>query len=71
MIPAPLGIGTLTLSGGEQVKGFICEPAAIASATDITGYGGWRAYLEKNMSKDISKAASSAVKSVKANAVPG
>jgi allophanate hydrolase len=44
-IPAPLGIGTLTLSGGGQVKGFICEPAAIASALDITSYGGWRAYL--------------------------
>jgi allophanate hydrolase len=73
MVPAPLGIGTLTLAGGEQVKGFICEPAAIATAADITGYGGWRAYLEKNMGKDISKAASSAVKSVKSvkeNVVP-
>jgi allophanate hydrolase len=44
-IPAPLGIGTLTLVDGRQVKGFICEPAALADATDITAFGGWRAYL--------------------------
>ncbi|RXZ38656.1 allophanate hydrolase [Oxalobacteraceae bacterium CAVE-383] len=45
-VPAPLGIGTLTLAGGERVKGFICEPAAIDSAHDITHYGGWRPYLD-------------------------
>jgi allophanate hydrolase len=45
LIPSPLGIGTLTLDSGEQVKGFICEPYAIADATDITHFGGWRAYL--------------------------
>ena len=45
LIPSPLGIGTLTLDDGEKVKGFICEPYAIADATDITHFGGWRAYL--------------------------
>lgn len=45
-IPPPLGVGTLTLDSGEQVKGFICEPYAIADATDITHHGGWRAYLK-------------------------
>jgi allophanate hydrolase len=44
-IPPPLGIGTLTLEDGAQVKGFICEPHALSSATDITDHGGWRAYL--------------------------
>ncbi len=43
-IPAPLGIGTLLLADGSQVNGFICEPAALHNATDITHYGGWRAY---------------------------
>jgi allophanate hydrolase len=28
------------------VKGFICEPAAITTARDITEHGGWRAYLD-------------------------
>lgn len=45
-IPPPLGIGTLTLDDGEQVKGFICEPYAIADALDITHHGGWRNYLK-------------------------
>lgn len=45
-IPAPLGVGTLTLDDGAQVKGFICEPAGLASATEITHFGGWRAYRE-------------------------
>jgi len=44
-IPQPLGIGSLELADGRWVKGFICEPAAIAGATDISAFGGWRAYL--------------------------
>lgn len=44
-IPAPLGIGTLTLADGRQVKGFICEPAALNDAVDITEFGGWRHWL--------------------------
>jgi len=43
-IPSPLGIGTLTLDDGSSMKGFICEPAAIAGAEEITRFGGWRAY---------------------------
>lgn len=49
-IPAPLGIGTLTLADGRQVKGFICEPGALPSASDITSFGGWRAYLASRSS---------------------
>src|SRR5690606_24123706 len=39
-IPQPLGIGTLELSDGRLVKGFICEPEAVASATHISEFGG-------------------------------
>ncbi len=44
-IPPPLGIGTLELADGRLIKGFICEPEAVASATHISGFGGWRAYI--------------------------
>jgi allophanate hydrolase len=45
-IPAPLGIGTITLADGSTVQGFVCEGYATAAARDITGFGGWRAYLK-------------------------
>jgi allophanate hydrolase len=44
-IPSPLGIGTVILEDGEEVKGFLCEPAGLEDATEITSMGGWRAYL--------------------------
>ncbi|YCH22317.1 allophanate hydrolase [Pseudomonas sp. D1-3] len=44
-IPAPLGIGNLTLADGRSVKGFICEPWALGDARDITSFGGWRAFI--------------------------
>jgi len=44
-IPQPLGIGTVDLADGRQVKGFLCEAAGTAGAEDITGFGGWRAYM--------------------------
>lgn len=44
-VPPPLAIGTLVLADGRAVKGFVCEPYALDGATDITAYGGWRAYL--------------------------
>jgi allophanate hydrolase len=44
-VPAPLGIGTLTLESGESVQGFLCETAATQGARDITALGGWRAFL--------------------------
>lgn len=44
-VPAPLGIGSLQTCDGQWVKGFVCEPYAIARATDITRYGGWRAFI--------------------------
>ncbi|MEL7110432.1 MAG: allophanate hydrolase [Pseudomonadota bacterium] len=44
-VPAPLAIGTVTLSDGSSVKGFVSEPRATAEALDITELGGWRAYI--------------------------
>lgn len=47
-VPAPLAIGSLDIADGRTVKGFVCEPSALAAdagAVDITAYGGWRAYL--------------------------
>jgi allophanate hydrolase len=45
LIPAPLGIGTLALSDGSSVQGFLCEAEATQGAQDISQYGGWRAYM--------------------------
>jgi allophanate hydrolase len=44
-IPPPLTLGTIRLSDGSQVKGFLCEPAGIKDAREITELGGWRGYL--------------------------
>jgi len=44
-IPQPLGIGTLDLADGRQVKGFLCETAGLDGAEDITPFGGWRAFI--------------------------
>jgi allophanate hydrolase len=46
-IPAPLGIGTITLADGQAVQGFLCERYAIADAGDISRFGGWRGYLRQ------------------------
>ena len=37
--------GNLLLADGRSVKGFICEPWALADALDITEFGGWRAFI--------------------------
>ncbi|OSM96599.1 allophanate hydrolase [Lonsdalea populi] len=50
-IPAPLGIGSLTLADGRVVKGFICEPAALEHALEITEFGGWRSWLATQRSE--------------------
>lgn len=44
-IPPPLGIGSVKLASGRTVKCFIAEPYALQTATEITQFGGWRAYL--------------------------
>jgi allophanate hydrolase len=45
-IPAPLGLGTISLADGSGVPGFLCESHATEGAEDITSLGGWRAYLK-------------------------
>ncbi|MEM8731576.1 MAG: allophanate hydrolase, partial [Pseudomonadota bacterium] len=44
-IPAPLGIGTITLADGTQVQGFVCEAIAGEGAEDISELADWRKYL--------------------------
>lgn len=46
-IPAPLGLGTVHLSDGRDVTGFLVEASGVEGAEDITALGGWRAYLAK------------------------
>ncbi|KAK2595217.1 hypothetical protein QQS21_007070 [Conoideocrella luteorostrata] len=43
-IPSPMGIGKIELRDSSWVHGFICEPVGLEGATDITAFGGWRAY---------------------------
>lgn len=44
-LPRPMTLGSVQLSDGTSVPGFLCEPAALANAEDITTHGGWRGYL--------------------------
>lgn len=46
-IPAPLGIGTITLANGDAVQSFLCEGYAVTDAEDISWFGGWRAYMQQ------------------------
>ena len=50
-IASPLGIGRIELEDGSWVQGFLCESWAVAGATDITRFGGWRAYLSSSATK--------------------
>jgi allophanate hydrolase len=43
-VPSPLCIGTVELVDGRSVHGFLCEPAALRGAREITSFGGWAAY---------------------------
>ena len=49
-ISHPLGIGNIQLEDGSWVKGFICEPLGLEDATEITHYGGWRAFVASGSS---------------------
>jgi allophanate hydrolase len=46
-IPGPLGIGKVLLEDGRSVPGFIAEPIAAIGAKDISGFGGWRSWVER------------------------
>lgn len=45
-IPAPLGLGTVELSDGRQVAGFICEGAGIDGAENISHLKSWRTFMQ-------------------------
>jgi hypothetical protein len=42
--PAGLSIGKVLLSDGREVLGVLGEPWLCANRTEITAFGGWRAY---------------------------
>jgi allophanate hydrolase len=42
-VPSPLGLGPVTLDDGSVVTGFLASD--VTGGTDITRYGGWRAFL--------------------------
>lgn len=46
-IPAPLGVGKLSLDDGSEVTGFLCENASVVGQPDITADGGWRNYWNR------------------------
>jgi allophanate hydrolase len=49
-IPAPLGIGKITLDDGAQASGFLCESHAVRAAREITELGGWRTFIAASAS---------------------
>jgi len=44
-VPPPMCIGNIELEDGRWVNGFLCEPYALEGATEITHFGGWRAFI--------------------------
>jgi allophanate hydrolase len=44
-LAVPMAIGRVRLDDGRDVLGFLCEPAAVRGAADITRFGGWRAWI--------------------------
>ncbi|OAJ61751.1 allophanate hydrolase [Paraburkholderia ginsengiterrae] len=44
-VPSPLALGKVQLANGTWVTGFVCEPYGLEAGTDITRFGGWRAWL--------------------------
>ncbi|MER6079835.1 allophanate hydrolase [Streptomyces sp. NPDC001833] len=46
-LPHPMALGSVDLSDGTSIPGFLCEPSALTDAEDITRYGGWRNFLKE------------------------
>jgi allophanate hydrolase len=46
-ISSPLGLGTIDLEDGSAVTGFLCEAHAAQGASDISEFGGWRAWQSR------------------------
>ncbi|SAL58630.1 allophanate hydrolase [Caballeronia humi] len=47
-IPAPLALGKVQLADGSWQTGFVCEGIGLDGATNITRFGGWRAWLAES-----------------------
>ncbi len=45
-VPAPLGLGRLALTSGEEVTGFLAHGPLPTGAQDVSHHGGWREYLQ-------------------------
>jgi allophanate hydrolase len=41
-----MALGRVRLADGTEPIGFLCEPAALEHAEDITAFGSWPAYLD-------------------------
>jgi allophanate hydrolase len=46
-LPEPQSLGPVRLDSGRIVTGFLCAAGSSALGADISGLGGWRAYLER------------------------
>ncbi|WP_238123573.1 MULTISPECIES: allophanate hydrolase [unclassified Xanthobacter] len=57
-IPAPLGLGRIALEDGSRPQGFLVERYAVDAATDITAFGGWRAWCAAQETPPATRAAS-------------
>ena len=44
-LAVPMAVGRVRLDDGRDVLGFLCEPAAVRGAADITRFGGWLAWI--------------------------
>lgn len=49
-LPSPMTVGSVELSDGRAMTGFGCATSALESAVDITEYGGWLHYLDREVS---------------------
>ncbi|MFI8569678.1 allophanate hydrolase [Rhodococcus sp. NPDC078407] len=48
-LPSPMGLGPVELSDGRWVTGFCCAHDVAAAGSDITEFGGWRAYRDQGL----------------------
>jgi allophanate hydrolase len=48
-LAVPMAIGRVHLDDGRDVLGFLCEPAAVPGAADITSFGGWHAWTSRGL----------------------
>ncbi|RKE21214.1 allophanate hydrolase [Streptomyces sp. TLI_171] len=46
-LPHPMALGPVDLADGSRAPGFLCEPAALTGAADITAAGSWLAHLDR------------------------